>query len=43
MNTLLVKIDDHTYSVSLKPSARGGEVYEATVDGETLSVTLPAP
>lgn len=41
MNTLLVTIDDHTYSVSLKPTARGGEVYEATIDGETLSVTLP--
>lgn len=43
MSTLLVTIDDHTYRVELKPASRGGERYEAVVDGELVPVTLPHP
>ncbi len=46
MNTLQVTIDDHTYQVELKPPARDavfGDVYEVTVDGEAVAITLPQP
>lgn len=45
MNTLQVTIDDQTYQVELKPPSRGdaGDVYEVSVDGQTVAVTLPRP
>ena len=43
MSTLHVTIDNHTYTVELKPSGRGGEVYDVVINGQSLSVTLPHP
>lgn len=43
MNTLHVTIDDHAYTVELKPSSRERDVYEVIVDGQTMRVTLPRP
>lgn len=43
MNTLHVTIDDHIYTVELKFSSRGGEIYDVSINGESLSVTLPHP
>lgn len=43
MNTLHVTIDDQTYTVEVKASSRAGEVYEVSIDGKPLSVTLPHP
>lgn len=43
MSTLLVTIDDHTYTVELTPTSRGGETYDATVDSHKMSLVLPRP
>lgn len=43
MNSLIIKIDDHTYNVELKPLTPGGELFAAIVDGRPVSVTLPRP
>jgi biotin carboxyl carrier protein len=43
MSTLNVTIDGHEYEVELNLSARGGEVYDITIDGETMPVILPRP
>ena len=43
MSSLNVTIDGHQYKVELNLSARGGEVYEVTIAGETMPVILPRP
>jgi biotin carboxyl carrier protein len=43
MSSLHVTIDGHEYAVELNLSARGGEVYDVTVDGQTMSLVVPQP
>lgn len=41
MANLLVNIDGHQYEIDLKPPVQGGDTYTATVEGETVTVTVP--
>lgn len=41
MSNLLVHIDGQTYEIDLSPSVQGGDTYTATVNGQTVIVTVP--